>query len=110
MDYDKRTVIYFVIFIIIALVFVAGAYLVYKGVFDDELIFDKEPVSEIQRQMEELDALHQEANTQPFSQGDKEMQTQALDEARQQENPEPLSQEQINQQFEELDNLRSQAR
>ena len=55
MNYDKRTVIYFAIFIVVALVFVAGAYLVYKGAFDGESILEKE--AEVKTREEIIDDL-----------------------------------------------------
>ena len=109
MNWDKRSIIYFSIFIIMSLALAAGAYFAYKYVFDEEPVLEEGTARENQGQLEELDALRQQANRLPFSQEDIERQEQELDNARQQENPEPLSQEQINQQFEELDNLHSQA-
>ena len=108
MKYNKKLIIYLVIFIIALLICfgVIYLYLVQKDELpEDQTLELTEKEKTIQRQLEELDALRQETNRIPLTQ---EEQLLILDELHQERGSVTFSQEEQNKQIEELDNLRSQ--
>lgn len=42
MNYNKKSITYLTVFVIVVLVFAVGIYLVYRGVFDDKSILEEE--------------------------------------------------------------------
>jgi len=110
MKYNKKLIIYLVIFIIALLICfgVIYLYLVQKDELpEDQTLELTEKEKTIQRQLEELDALRQETNRIPLTKEEQEKQLLILDELYKERGSVPFSQEEQDKQIEELDNLRS---